>query len=244
MKKTTVIAAAIILMASCGQATSKKEPASKSAPAEVKEQPAITISGASDKKFDFENYETGKLPEGWSQYATGKGNTTDWKIVDDNGNKVLAQLSKNNPGYHFNDVVFNGLEAKNVDLKVRIKGVAGKMDQGGGFIWRFTDKDNYYVVRENPLEDNVVLYKVEKGKRSDLPLVGKGRTYGVKTGALGNGWNTLRLVVKDNLFTVYLNGKELFKVKDDTFTGKGKVGLWTKADAQSYFDDFEIRVTD
>jgi hypothetical protein len=99
-------------------------------------------------------------------------------------------------------------------------------------------------VRENPLEDNVVLYKVEKGVRTDLPLVGKGKTYGMDVPKLGHGWNTLELTVEDDLFTVYLNGKELYKVKDSTFTGKGKVGFWTKADAVSYFDDFEILVTD
>jgi len=245
MKTLSMIILSLVFLAGCGQAKAKKESAENNKKAEVKEQPAnATLSQAPTKTFDFENYETGKLPSGWSQYATGKGQITDWKIVDDKGNKVLAQLSKKNPGYHFNDVVYDGLEAKNVELKVRIKGIAGHEDQGGGFIWRFKDKDNYYVVRENPLEDNVVLYKVEKGKRSDLPLVGKGRTYGVDVPKLGNGWNTLELKVKDDLFTVYLNGKELFKVKDTTFTGKGKIGLWTKADAQSYFDDYEILVTD
>jgi hypothetical protein len=156
----------------------------------------------------------------------------------------LAQLSKDNPNYHFNEVVYDGLELKNVELKVRIKGVTGNKDQGGGFVWRFTDKDNYYVVRENPLEDNVVLYKVEKGKRTDLPLVGKGKTYGVKTKTLGNGWNTLKLTIKDNLFTVYLNDEELFQVEDETFPGSGKIGLWTKADAVSYFDNLEVTPLD
>ena len=116
----------------------------------------------------------------------------------------------------------------------------GGMDQGGGFVWRFTDADNYYVVRANPLEDNVVLYKVVKGKRTDLPLVDKGKTYGIEVEPLGNDWNTLKLTVKDNLFTVYLNDKELFQEMDETFIQAGKVGLWTKADAVTYFDDFEI----
>ncbi len=196
------------------------------------------------KVFDFENYAIGKLPEDWSQYATGKGSKTEWKIVDDGGNKVLAQLSMNNPNYHFNEAVYNGLAARNVELKVRMKGVEGRMDQGGGFVWRFTDKNNYYVVRANPLEDNVVLYKVKNGVRTDLPLVGKGRTYGVDVKPLGHGWNELRLTVRDSLFTVYLNGEKLFSVIDETFKNAGKIGLWTKADAVTYFDDFEIKVLD
>ena len=199
----------------------------------------------SDTTINFDSYETNKLPNDWSQYYTGKaGEKPNWQIVNDNGNKVLAQLTSNNPNYHFNDVVFNGIVAKNVELKVKMKAIKGSMDQGGGFIWRFTDADNYYVVRANPLEDNVVLYKVENGKRTDLPLIGKGRTYGVDVPKLGNGWNTLKLTVKDDIFTVFLNGKEIFKVKDNTFKNAGKVGLWTKADAVTYFDDFEVVVNE
>jgi hypothetical protein len=194
-----------------------------------------------DTIFDFENYKTGELPDGWSQYFTGKGKITNWKVVVDNGNKVLAQLSQDRPGYHFNDIVLNELNVKNVEMEVKIKGVDGRKDQGGGFIWRFTDKNNYYVVRENPLENNVVLYKVKNGKRTDLPILGKGRTYGVDVNPLGNDWNTLKIKVNDDLFTVYLNGKELFKVKDNTFTNAGKIGLWTKADAVSFFDDLKIQ---
>ncbi len=238
MKVLSVILFAVVVLIGCGQAKTKKVEKGEDKPVVSKE------SSLKSKTFDFETYETGTLPQGWSQYVTGNGGETNWKIVDDKGNKVLAQLSFENPNYHFNDVVFDGFEAKNVELRVRLKGVEGKKDQGGGFIWRFTDKDNYYVVRANPLEDNVVLYKVENGKRTDLPLVGKGKTYGVETEPLGSVWNNLRLVVADNLFTIYLNGEELFKVEDDTFIGKGKVGLWTKADAVSYFDDFEVLVTD
>jgi len=238
MKTLSIVSLTIVGLVSLSRAETKSTLLDKNTPVEVVE---TSFAG---KTFDFENYEKGELPQGWSQYVTGNGDEPDWQIVDDNGNKVLAQLSNNNPNYHFNDVIFDGLEAKNVEMKVRLKGVAGKLDQGGGFIWRFTDKDNYYVVRANPLEDNVVLYKVENGKRTDLPLVGKGKTYGVETGPLGHGWNDLKLIVKDNLFTIYLNDTELFKVEDTTFTGKGKVGLWTKADAVSYFDDFEVLVTD
>jgi hypothetical protein len=198
----------------------------------------------SDTLFTFDNCKEGKPPKGWSEYFTGKGYATKWEIVNDNDNKVIAQLSFNNPNYHFNEVVYDGFKVKNVQMEVSFKGVKGSKDQGGGLIWRFLDSDNYYVVRANPLEDNVVLYKVENGIRSDLPLIGKGRTYGVDVNTLGNKWNKLKLVVKDNVFTVYLNGKELFKVKDNTFTKAGKIGLWTKADAVTYFDNLNISSLD
>ena len=198
-------------------------------------------NAALDTLFTFEQCEVGKLPVNWSQAITGKGSGTLWRVLNDQENKVLAQLSKDNPGYHFNIAVYNGAEITNVEMEVKLKGVAGVMDQGGGFVWRYSDKNNYYVVRANPLEDNVVLYKVINGNRTDLPLMGKGRTYGVDVPELGSGWNTLRLTVRDDIFTVYLNGKQLFKVKDNSISNPGKIGLWTKADAVTYFDDFKVK---
>lgn len=190
--------------------------------------------------FVFENFTLDQLPSDWSQYYSGSGGT-DWKIKNDKGNKVLAQLYSDNPNGHFNIVVNEKISVKNMELSVRLKGISGKHDQGGGLVWRFTDKNNYYVVRANPLEDNVVLYKVENGKRSDLPLVGKGKTYGISVDKLGNDWNILSVKIENDLFTVYLNEKELFKVQDNTFLNAGKTGFWTKADAVTFFDDFEIK---
>jgi hypothetical protein len=188
--------------------------------------------------FNFEDATTGDLPEGWSAHATGKGKKTVWQVIDDKGNKVMAQLSEDNPSNHFNVVVYNEWSGKDVLLNTRFKGVKGKTDQGGGFVWRFQDPDNYYIVRANPLENNVVLYKVENGKRTDLPLLGKGRTYGTDAPVPSNQWHNLKLEAKGNTFTVWLNNQQLFQVEDTTFTGAGKVGFWTKADAVTYFDDF------
>ncbi|MCU0346870.1 MAG: DUF1080 domain-containing protein [Saprospiraceae bacterium] len=190
-------------------------------------------------RFDFENLPLGQLPTGWSQYFTGDGGTN-WKVTTDGGNPVLAQLQSENPTAHFNTVVNDSISAKDMVLRVRLKGTQGSHDRGGGFVWRFIDKDNHYIVRANPLEDNVVLYKMENGKRSDLPLVGLGKTYGMDVPKLGDGWNDLRLTVRGDMFTVVLNDKELFKVQDGTLPNTGKVGLWTKADAVTQFDDFEI----
>ena len=237
MKLFGLITLIIILLSSCDDVKSKSKNLHNEKVISKTEVLQVLLA---DTTFTFNNNEVGKIPLGWSQYFTGKGKETSWKVLDDNGNKVLAQLSDDHPNYHFNDIVFDGFELKNVELIVKIKGVKGEMDQGGGFIWRFIDADNYYVVRANPLEDNVVLYKVEKGKRTDLPLIGKGKTYGVDVEPLGSGWNTLKLRVVDDLFTVYLNGKQIFQVSDKTFTNAGKIGLWTKADAVTYFDDLQV----
>jgi hypothetical protein len=227
----------------CGNSTNSNSSGIEQDSKEIADKAAFadSIKPAKQIRFTFENYPLNEIPRGWSQYYTGSGGT-DWKVVTDNGQKVLAQLYSDNPGSHFNIIVNDSISATDVILSISMKGVKGNKDQGGGFVWRFKDKDNYYLVRANPLEDNVVLYKVKDGKRTDLPLIGKGKTYGVDVNALGNSYHTLSLVVKGDLFTVLLDDRELFKVQDSTFTNAGKVGLWTKADAVSYFDDYEIKV--
>ncbi len=238
LKILTPVVAFVLITVACGNS------GPKATQGEVQETHSQNeedepVKQTSNPVFDFENFVSGQLPEGWLQYYTGPGGT-DWKVVDDMGNKVLAQLYSDNPSGHFNIIVNDALSVKDVTLTVSLKGVTGNHDRGGGFIWRFTDKDNYYVVRSNPLEDNVVLYKVEKGKRTDLPLIDKGRTYGVDVPPLGDTWHTFKLTVRGDLFTVYLDDIELFKVQDSTFPDAGLIGLWTKADAVTYFDDFKI----
>jgi len=188
----------------------------------------------------FDQAERGTLPSGWTQHHLGEG-TTHWAVVPSDSGQALAQLATPNPNSHFNLAVLESLQAANVTLSVRIRAVSGEKDQGGGFVWRYQDERNHYIVRANPLENNVVLYKMENGVRTDLPLVGVGRTYGVKVDPMGNDWHTLELRVEGDLFTVGLDNRELFQVRDTTFTEPGRVGLWTKADAVTQFDDFQVQ---
>jgi len=245
--ETIMLALAFILIAvACGnqkpgEGNLSGEDENKKSTKESSESTLRLSSSEPMKIFDFEDYITGQLPSGWSEYYSGSGGT-EWKVTDDYGNKVMAQLFSDNPNNHFNVVVNDSITAKDLTLKVRFKGVTGHHDQGGGFVWRFTDINNYYVVRANPLEDNVVLYKVKDGNRTDLPLVDKGRTYGMDVPPMDNSWHRLKLSVKGDLFTVYLDDKTLFKVQDSTFKNAGKIGFWTKADAVTYFDDFKIEI--
>jgi hypothetical protein len=107
-------------------------------------------------------------------------------------------------------------------------------------VWRYQNQDNYYIVRANALEDNVVLYRVEGGKRTDLPVKGAGRTYGTKSDVPSGQWSSLRVVARGGLFEVYFNGSKLYEVEDATFSKPGKVGMWTKADSVTHFDDLTI----
>jgi hypothetical protein len=194
--------------------------------------------------IDFESDKLGQAPAMFSFALTGSGRSGVWVVrkddaAADRGN-VLAQTDTDRTSYRFPVAVFNDVTTKDVDVSVRFRPVSGGVDQAAGLVWRYQDANNYYIVRANALEGNVVLYKVENGKRTDLPLKGSGRTYGKKVDVPKNAWSQMGATVRGALFTVSLNGQGLYEVEDMTFTAPGKVGLWTKADSVTLFDDLTI----
>lgn len=200
-------------------------------------------------RVDFENMETGSSPVGFSIALTGKGGPATWVIEEHDvvtgTSKVVVQTSSEHTNYRFPLCVYDDFNATNVELSVRFRPVSGQIDQAAGLVWRYQDPNNYYVVRANALEDNVVLYKMEDGKRSDLKPVGSGVfAYGKKAPVPQNRWSTLRVVVMDDKFAVWLNGEHLFDVRDQTIQGPGQIGLWTKADSVTSFDDLTITSLD
>lgn len=203
------------------------------------------VQSVSTITLNFDASETGALPAGFSPALTGDGGPAAWAIKEDatapSGGKVLAQTSADATSYRFPLCVYDNVTAKDVEVSVKFKAVSGKVDQAAGIVWRYHDKDNYYIVRANAVEGNVVLYKVEKGKRADLkPLGAELLAYGRKTAVPSGQWQTLQVVAKGSRFGVFLNGEHLFDVEDNTFTAAGKVGLWTKADSVTFFDDLKI----
>jgi hypothetical protein len=195
--------------------------------------------------YDFEDGEVGKVPSGFTAALTGGGGAVDWQIQQatnaPSGHKVVAQLSEDKTNTRFPHLVLNDFTAQDVDVSVKFKTLSGEVDASGGLIFRYQDKGNFYVVRANALEGNVVAYKTENGKRSNIGVQGQGEAYGVKAAVPHQQWHTLRVIAKGNLFEVFLNGRKLFEVRNDTFTEAGKVGLWTKADAVTLFDDMTVK---
>jgi hypothetical protein len=177
-------------------------------------------------------------PSGWTSTMTGAGKPR-WTVEKDDSAPGKPNVLKQSGEADYPLLFKDGSSLKDGFVEVKFKAVSGREDQAAGVVWRAKDKDNYYICRANALEDNVVLYKVEKGKRSSLDIVGRKGGYGVKAPVPPQQWHTLRVDFTGNTFTVQLNGKELFKVSDATFNDKGMVGLWTKADSVTLFDDFE-----
>ena len=201
---------------------------------------AATLSAA-ERKVTFEQDAVGQPPAGFTFAHTAKlGAPGKWVIQQEGGGKVLAQIDPDRTGARFPLAILDQPSVADVDISVRFRPVSGRGDQAAGLVWRLKDEDNYYIVRANAIENNVVLYKVERGKRTDLPLKGKGRTYGKKAPVPSGQWGTLRVVATGPLFQVFLNGNKLYEVEDSTFTQAGKVGVWTKADSVTQFDDLTV----
>jgi hypothetical protein len=195
------------------------------------------------KTINFDDDRVGEAPKGFSTALTGQGRPGVWTVMKDDASpqqkQVLAQTDADETSYRFPICLYQELTAKDLDLSVKFKPVSGKKDQAAGLVWRYRDQGNYYIVRANALENNVVLYKVHNGKREDLPLRGEGRTYGKKATVPRGQWSELRVTAKGNLFTVFLNGRKLYEVEDGTFAEAGKIGVWTKADSVTYFDELK-----
>lgn len=177
------------------------------------------------------------LPAGWTIDITGQG-AAKWEVVADKSAPSAPNVLRQSGEATFCWAAKTDEKIKDGFAEVKIKPISGKEDQAGGLVWRFQDANNYYVVRANALEGNVVLYKTANGKRSSLQVKGRMFGYGVDTKVPGGKWSTLRVEFAGHLFSVFFDGKKLFDVEDDALEDAGAVGLWTKADSVTLFDDF------
>ena len=195
----------------------------------------LEMNDMSNHAISFESTQTGAAPEGWTATLTGSGDPK-WTIENDETAPSKSKVLKQSGRATYPLILKNDTSIKDGFVEMRFKAVAGSQDRAAGIVWRAKDANNYYVTRANALEDNVVLYKTVNGTRSALDIVGRKGGYGVNVAVPSGTWHSLRVDFKASRFSVSFNGKQLFEVEDSTFTDAGKVGLWTKADSVTLFD--------
>jgi len=198
---------------------------------------SVTTALAAAKTVNFDDMKTGAAPPGWTATQTGSGSGK-WTVEKDESAPSKPNVLKQSGVATFPICIKNDANLKDGFVEAKFKPVSGKEDQAGGVIWRAKDSNNYYIARANALEGNVVLYKTLNGKRSSLDIVGRKGGYGVKEAVASGQWHTLRVEFAGNRFKLIFDGKHLFDVEDTTFTEAGRVGVWTKADSVTLFDDF------
>ena len=178
---------------------------------------------------NFDAAKTGAAPSGWTAAQTGSGQAK-WTIEKDDTAPSKPNVLKQSGEAAYPVCIKDDTLLKDGFVEVKFKPVAGREDQAGGVLWRAKDADNYYIARANALEDNVTIYHTIKGKRVSFKNVNTP----VKSGV----WHTLRVDFAGNTFAVTFDGKKVIEASDDSFADAGKVGVWTKADSVTLFDDF------
>ncbi len=178
---------------------------------------------------NFDNFKTGAAPPGWTATQTGSGSAK-WSVEKDDSAPSKPNVLKQSGVGTFPICIYENANLKDGFVEVKFKPVAGKEDQAGGVIWRVQDANNYYISRANALEDNVTIYHTINGKRVAFKSINTKVTSGV--------WHTLRVDFKGNQFTVIFDNKKVSEASDNSFTEAGKVGVWTKADSVTEFDNF------
>jgi hypothetical protein len=195
---------------------------------------AFATDAPASKIWNFDADTPGAAPAGLTFARTGSGHEGRWGVRADpgapSGKQVLAQLDDDPTDYRFPVAVTTDQVPADGSVSVKCKPVSGSVDQACGLVFRYRDADNYYVVRANALEDNVRLYYFKGGKR---------KQFASWSGKVTNGvWHQLRVDVKADEFQVFWDGADILDGRDDTFKDGGRVGVWTKADSVTYFDDF------
>jgi hypothetical protein len=197
---------------------------------------SLEVNDMSNHAVSFESTRIGTAPEGWTATLTGSGDPK-WTVESDRTAPSKQRVLKQSGRATYPLLLKNDTNIKDGFIEVKFKAIAGSQDRAGGVVWRAKDANNYYVTRANALEDNVVLYKTVNGVRSPLDIVGRKGGYGIEVPVPANTWHSLRVDFKGSRFSLSFNGKQVFEVEDSTFTDAGKVGLWTKADSVTLFDE-------
>ncbi len=226
-KCATTLATALALLATAGcwwsEASRAHEKAEDALPQDT------------STRIDFDLLPERYSPAGFSFARTGGGDMGAWRVdrIRDSSNNVLAQISADGTDSRYPVCVYDGFSAADVAVSCRFKTVDGRVDRAAGLVARYVNEQNYYVVRANALEGNVRLYRVVAGVRKQIA--------GADSPVDSGRWHDLALHVTGNHFEVVYENKLLFSADDAALTGEGKVGLWTKADSVTWFDDLRFK---
>ena len=186
--------------------------------------------------YNFDNDTPGQLPAKFHGAKTGGGTQEKWTVTADpsapSKPNVVAQTSTDQTDYRFPLLISDEGSFRDLDLSVKFKAVSGSVDQAGGLVFRLRDPNNYYIVRANALENNYRLYHVVNGRRSQFA--------GANLKVTSGEWHELRVEAVGNKITCHYDGNKKIEATDDTFKDAGKIGLWTKADSVTYFDDLKV----
>jgi hypothetical protein len=204
---------------------------------------ALTLAGLAaravtkaERTFDFDDAAPDAPPKGFSFGRTGSGTPGKWVVRKEkdapSGSNVLAQLDADGTDFRFPVAFADEPSVQNVRVAVKCKTISGEVDQVCGLVLRLKDENNYYIARSNALESNIRFYHVKEGKRTQLASWSGKVTHGA--------WHELAIEAKGDRFQVLWDAKKVLDVKDRTFSGPGRIGLWTKADAVTWFDDLSV----
>lgn len=185
--------------------------------------------GANAETENFDKAAVGSIPAGWKCGVTGRGSPR-WQVEADSTAPSKPNVLRQTGGGAFPWCVKDGVSMKDGFVEVRFKSISGKEDQAGGVVWRWRGGDNYYVARANALENNVSLYYTEDGSRKTIKYV--------DAPVPVNVWHALRVHFRGAKIEVMLDGKAYIQLDDSHIAAAGAVGVWTKADSVTAFDDF------
>jgi hypothetical protein len=242
-QRLVVLAAGLVVMATlvaCNDRDDdereKGKPAAPASGAIAAERPVPAQAAGTQLVYTFDNDPAGQLPAKFHSARTGQGPEGKWAVMADatapSKPNVAAQTSTDKTDYRFPLLISDEGAFRDLDISVKFKAVSGSVDQAGGLIFRLKDANNYYTVRANALEGNYRLYHVVNGRRVQFA----GANFKVTSGV----WHELRVEATGNRFICYFDGVKKIEASDDTFTDAGRVGLWTKADSVTYFDDLRV----
>ena len=205
-------------------------------PSVAAEKPAPLQASGKQFVYNFDSDAPGQLPAKFHSAKTGGGTEERWSVVADpaapSKPNVVAQTSTDQTDYRFPLLISDEGSFQDLDLSVKFKAVSGSIDRAGGLMFRLRDPNNYYIVRANALENNYRLYHVVNGRRSQFA--------GANLKVTSGEWHELRVEAVGNKITCYYDGVKKIEANDGTFKNAGKIGLWTKADSVTYFDDMKV----